>query len=112
MWGTADEVDVWLLLEYRSSWEARVVTDNSLNQASRTWLEGTVKAVEAIGLKVRVQFIRQPESDRDVLPSILGMLALYGKLEQFDYSRLRIVLFAGEVEQVLSVDARNAVTHR
>ena len=30
-------------------------------------------------------------------PSILGFLAQYGKLEQYDYSNLRIVLFAGEV---------------
>jgi amino acid adenylation domain-containing protein len=31
------------------------------------------------------------------VPSILSMLALYGKLEQFDYSKVRIILFAGEV---------------
>ncbi len=30
-------------------------------------------------------------------PSILGFLAQYGKLDQYDYSSLRIVLFAGEV---------------
>jgi amino acid adenylation domain-containing protein len=30
-------------------------------------------------------------------PSILGFLALYGRLEQYDYSSLRTVLFAGEV---------------
>jgi len=30
-------------------------------------------------------------------PSILGFLAQYGKLEQYDYSSLRTVLFAGEV---------------
>lgn len=30
-------------------------------------------------------------------PSILSFLAHYGKLEQYDYSSLRIVLFAGEV---------------
>ena len=30
-------------------------------------------------------------------PSILGFLAQYGKLEQYDYSSLQIVLFAGEV---------------
>jgi amino acid adenylation domain-containing protein len=30
-------------------------------------------------------------------PSILSLLALYGKLEKYDYSRLRLVLFAGEV---------------
>lgn len=30
-------------------------------------------------------------------PSILSLLALYGKLDRYDYSRLRIVNFAGEV---------------
>jgi amino acid adenylation domain-containing protein len=30
-------------------------------------------------------------------PSILSMMAQFGKLEQFDYSALRMVLFAGEV---------------
>jgi acyl-coenzyme A synthetase/AMP-(fatty) acid ligase len=30
-------------------------------------------------------------------PSILGFLAQYGRLEQYDYSTLRTVLFAGEV---------------
>jgi len=30
-------------------------------------------------------------------PSILGLLAQFGKLEQHDYSALRLVLFAGEV---------------
>jgi len=30
-------------------------------------------------------------------PSILSLLAQYGKLEQFDYSALRLVFFAGEV---------------
>ncbi len=31
------------------------------------------------------------------VPSILALLAQYGRLESFDYSRLRTVLFAGEV---------------
>ncbi|MCZ6616874.1 MAG: hypothetical protein O7E57_01985 [Gammaproteobacteria bacterium] len=65
MWGTAEEVDVWLLLEYKSSWAARTVTDNSLNEASKNWLERTTRAVTEKGLKVRVQFIRQPEMERD-----------------------------------------------
>jgi len=30
-------------------------------------------------------------------PSILGLLATFGKLDRYDFSRLRIVLFAGEV---------------
>lgn len=65
MWGTAPEVDVWLLLEYEPIWNAKAVTDNSLHEASKNWLERTIAAIAAKGLKVRVQFIRQPEIDRD-----------------------------------------------
>jgi acyl-coenzyme A synthetase/AMP-(fatty) acid ligase len=31
------------------------------------------------------------------VPSILSLLAQYGKLDQYDYSSLRLVLFAGEI---------------
>ena len=65
MWGTADEVDVWLLLEYKSTWNRKAVPDNSLSEASKSWLERNIAAVTAKGLKIRVQFIRQPEMDRD-----------------------------------------------
>ena len=41
MWGTAEEVDVWLLLEYNPTWNAKAVTDNNLDDASKNWLEET-----------------------------------------------------------------------
>jgi amino acid adenylation domain-containing protein len=40
-------------------------------------------------------------------PSILGFLAQYGKLERYNYSSLRIVLFAGEVFPVKHLRALN-----
>lgn len=64
MLGTADVVDVWLLLEYRPAWKARAVTDNDLSDAVRRWLEDGMAALQAAGLKVRAQMIRQPELDR------------------------------------------------
>ena len=65
MWGTAEEVDVWLLLEYKPSWNAKAVTDNTLDDASKKWLEQTITTVMAKGLKIRVQFMRQPDIDGD-----------------------------------------------
>ena len=64
MLGTADVVDVWLLLEYRPVWRARAVADNDLAQSVRDWLSEGVAALQAAGLKVRPQMIRQPEIDR------------------------------------------------
>ena len=46
------------------------------------------------------------------VPSILNFLALYGKLERYDYSALRIVNFAGEVFPVAQLRAvKNILTH-
>jgi hypothetical protein len=64
LWGTADTVDVWLCLEYRPVWKARALTDNGLHVATRRWLDETVAAFEARGLKARCQFVRQPGSER------------------------------------------------
>ena len=61
--GTAEEVDVWIMLEYLPSWSAKATTDNSLAPATRAWLEGLSDAVAARGLKPRLQWIRRPERD-------------------------------------------------
>lgn len=65
MIGTADRVDVWVLLEYRPTWKARALTDNGLDAGTRAWLDGNLAALEAAGLKARPQFIRRPELDLD-----------------------------------------------
>ena len=64
LWGTADPVDVWICLEYKSAWKAKAMADNALTGATRDWLSSTLAALEAIGLKGRPQFVRQPESER------------------------------------------------
>ncbi len=64
MLGTADVVDVWLLLEYRPVWKAKAIADNDLSEGVRRWLSEGVAALQAAGLKVRPQMIRQPEIDR------------------------------------------------
>ena len=64
MLGTADVVDVWLLLEYRPVWKARAVDENDLSEGVRRWLADGITALRAAGLKVRPQMIRQPEIDR------------------------------------------------
>ncbi len=63
MLGTADEVDLWLLLEYRARWRAKALTDNELARSTQDWLAEGVRALAAQGRKVRVQFIRQPERE-------------------------------------------------
>ena len=58
--GTADPVDVWVLLEYNAVWRARALQDNSLSPAVNEWLKKAVPAIEsALGCKARLLFIRQ-----------------------------------------------------
>ena len=63
MLGTATQVDVWVLLEYKPVWRAKAIEDNDLETATKDWIDRTVGAVEAKGGRARVQFIRQPEID-------------------------------------------------
>ena len=63
MLGTATQVDVWLLLEYKPIWRAKAVEDNELPTATKDWIDRAVSAVAAKGGKARVQFIRRPELD-------------------------------------------------
>ncbi|MCZ6888731.1 MAG: hypothetical protein O7H39_09570 [Gammaproteobacteria bacterium] len=59
--GTADRVDVWLLLEYKPVWKAKAVTDNDLSEVTRGWLQSSIDGLADKGLKARPQFIRRPE---------------------------------------------------
>ena len=78
--GTADVVDVWLLLEYRPAWKAKAVTDNDLSAGVRRWLTDGMAGLRAAGLKVRPQMIRQPEIDR---PDTRLLLHHGGVLREF-----------------------------
>ena len=84
MLGTADVVDVWLLLEYRPVWTARAVVDNDLSERVRRWLVEGMAALQEAGLKVRPQMIRQPEIDRSDTRLLLhheGVLREFGSGE-------------------------------
>lgn len=59
--GTAIEVDVWLMLEYRRAWQAKALNDNALSEATNNWLADTVQRFAEEGLTARPQFIRRPE---------------------------------------------------
>ena len=49
MLGTADRVDVWLLLEYKPAWEAKAIFDNALSQDTRDWARSSLDALAALG---------------------------------------------------------------
>ena len=70
--GTAAQVDVWLLLEYRQSWRPKALEDNELPATTRVWLDGLVAAFREQGRKARPQFIRQPEAERTSVTMLVG----------------------------------------
>lgn len=70
--GTCDHTDVWLLLEYKPNWSARVFEDNALAAATRQWLADSIQRLTGQGLRVRPQFIRQPEYDRQDLSFLIA----------------------------------------
>ncbi|MEQ8859943.1 MAG: sucrase ferredoxin [Pseudomonadales bacterium] len=72
MIGTADRVDVWVLLEYKPTWKARAIEEGSLAADTRRWLEENLGALDRSGLKARPQLIRRPELDRDGLSLFIG----------------------------------------
>ena len=63
MWGTAEQVDCWLMLEYRPAWKPKAVQENELSDATGIWLNTSLQNLAEAGLKARAQFIRQPEVD-------------------------------------------------
>ena len=72
MAGTAANVDVWLLLEYRPAWGARAHDDNDLAPGVRAWLDAALAGLSAHGFKPRLQFVRQPEVDSAATRLLLG----------------------------------------
>lgn len=70
--GTAAQVDVWLLLEYRQSWRPKALEDNELPASTRAWLDGLVAAFAEQGRKARLQFIRQPEREGAGVTLLVG----------------------------------------
>ena len=60
--GTATQVDVWLLLEYRPPWGAKALEHNDLPGTTRAWIDSVLGTFAASGAKARAQFIRQGDA--------------------------------------------------
>lgn len=86
--GTADQVDVWILLEYVPVWTAKATTDNALAPPTREWLRRFVDDVQQRGLKPRLQFVRQPEIDRTGVTLFIGANAVLHRFDAPDYATL------------------------
>ena len=91
MVGTADRVDVWLLLEYKPVWRARAVTDNDLSPEIRAWLDRQMESVTGRGLKPRLQFIRRPEVDRGESTLFVGTADGLFRFESVGYDAITAV---------------------
>jgi len=107
MLGTADTVDVWVLLEYRPVWKPQALQDNSLDGATLTWLQRNLDELAAAGLKARPQFIRRPEIDGDAVQLFVGtgdgLLDLSGRGYGFLESvRLTNLLEAPPAERLIT----------
>ena len=88
MAGTADRVDVWLILEYNPMWRAKAVTDNDLSPNVRSWLDQQMASVTERGLKPRLQFIRRPELDREEITLFVGMAQGLYRFDSIGYDAM------------------------
>ncbi len=73
--GTADKVDVWLMLEYNRPWRAKATKDNNLPGSVKARLASEIEKLERDhGLKARLQFIAQDRKYRgDSLTFFVGV---------------------------------------
>lgn len=92
--GTAGQVDVWLMVEYKPVWRAKATDDNDLAAPMKTWLERTVAAYADTGKKARPQFIRRPELDTTDVSLFVGT---DGELR----------LFQGDYATIATIDLPN-----
>ena len=89
MLGTAVEVDVWLLLEYKTAWKPKALEDNDLALRTRDWLDRTLAAVAESGRKARAQFIRRPELDTDETTLFIGEEGTLKRFRSLGYDELQ-----------------------
>ncbi|MFT4712596.1 MAG: hypothetical protein ACJAVI_004821 [Candidatus Azotimanducaceae bacterium] len=61
--GTAVHVDVWILLEYAYAWKDKAMEDNLLPSAVSESFKRLTEEFTALGLKLRVQLIKQASSE-------------------------------------------------
>ena len=91
MLGTAEPVDIWLLLEYKPAWKSRAVEDNGLEDETNRWLEDSLKTCAERGLKARPQFIRRPDFDIDTTTLFIARNNALGRIEASGYHAIREV---------------------
>ena len=95
--GTADRVDVWLILEYNPIWRAKAVTDNDLSPKVKSWLDRQMAAVTERGLKPRLQFIRRPELDREEITLFVGTAQGLYRFDSVGYDAITDLNIAASV---------------
>ncbi len=86
--GSADVVDVWIMLEYVPAWGAKATADNALAEPTRAWLQRLVDDVVARGLKPRLQLIRRPEIDHVGVTLMIAADAQLHRIDATDYAAL------------------------
>ena len=91
MLGTAEPVDIWLLLEYKPAWKSRAVEDNGLEDETNRWLEDSLKRCAERGLKARPQFIRLPDFDLGTTTLFIARNNALGRIEASEYDAIREV---------------------
>ena len=89
MLGTAVEVDVWVLLEYKPAWKSKALEDNDLALRTRDWLDRTLAAVAESGRKARAQFIRRPELDTDETTLFIGEEGTLKRFRSLGYDEIQ-----------------------
>ncbi len=72
LYGTAVQVDLWLLVEYARPWRANAIEQSELPVAVRAHLEGLPAQVHtACGARLRVQFIKNARSRAASRPCVM-----------------------------------------
>jgi hypothetical protein len=71
--GSAEQVQCWVMLEFRGAWKSMALEDNDLARPVQDWFGSNIEALRARGVKTRPQFIRQQHSrDKDQLSLFVG----------------------------------------
>lgn len=63
MLGSAPEVTIWIVVEYRETWSSHVSNENKLDAATQSWISSSLEDCLAAGYKPRLQFIRRNRRD-------------------------------------------------
>lgn len=87
LYGTAVQVDTWLLIEYPRPWKPKALADNDLGDVICGHLDALPERVAKLGGgKLRVQFIKQASSADQVHPRVFvasGATLVGGELDSY-----------------------------